>query len=92
MPKKFTKVNGRLVLEKTRRTISRERDPASDEAGFDAFTEKRYGKIFSPPTTKVAIPEKFDIELDMEDYHLYLEDEMVEEALKEFQEGMEDGR
>jgi len=80
MPKKFARVNGKLVLEKTRRTRSVEIDPVSEEAEFDAISQRLHGKIFSPPSVSVDAPQGFDIEAEVASLHHALEDEMIEQV------------
>ena len=89
MPKKFARVNGKLVLEKTRRTRSVKIDPVSEEAEFDAISQRLHGKVFSPPSVSVDAPQGFDVDVDVTTLHDALEDEMIEEVLGSI-EGLED--
>ena len=89
MPKKFARVNGKLVLEKTRRTRSVKIDPVSEEAEFDAISQRLHGKTFSPPSVSVDAPQGFDVNADVTTLHDALEDEMIEEVLGSI-EGLED--
>ena len=89
MPKKFARVNGKLVLEKTRRTRSVKIDPVSEEAEFDAISQRLHGKTFSPPSVSVDAPQGFDVNADVTTLHDAMEDEMIEEVLNSI-EGLED--
>ena len=89
MPKKFARVNGKLVLEKTRRTRSVKIDPVSEEAEFDAISQRLHGKTFSPPSVSIDTPQDFDVKSDVTSFHEILEDQMIEDVLNSI-DGLED--